>query len=123
MVAQWCVVALSLSGVVGGVGCSKSFVTTLTSGVMGMVVAASVFGVVGPANESCVCRTAFMFVSLPSETLVCLLLSPRRGEGLLLLAPLALRRFEFLAIVECACNAGTRGCVRDVAVRCGLRVD
>ena len=95
------VVALSRSGVGGGVGCASCVEVSRTSGVMAIDGATEViFGVVGSLKDNCVCRTTFGVVSVPVDTLVCFVFSPRLGEGLLPLAPLGLRRFACLVMVD-----------------------
>ncbi len=119
------VIACSRSGVVGGVGWARLFFTTLASGVMAVEFAAVPFGVVGcsanvgfSANVNLVCRAAFGSVYLAGVTLVCFVFSPRLGDGLLPLAPLGLRRFELLVMVDCSRSFGTRVCVEVFSVLC-----
>ena len=105
------VVADAQSGVVGGVGCGN-----LLSGVMALFGAVAMLGVVGvllmvSENDNLVCRTTFEVVSFAEVTLDCFVFSPRLGEGLLPLAPLGLRRFGCLVMVEDSRGFGTRACV------------
>ena len=89
------------SGVGGGVGCKRRFVAMLASGVIAVRGTVAIFGVSGSAKDSFVCRTTLESVSFAVVTLVCLVFTPLLGDGLLLAAPLWLRRFEFLAMVDC----------------------
>lgn len=110
------VLGLSLSGVDGGVGCARRLGFSPASGVMAVERAAAEFRVGESAKDSLVCRTTLLSVSFAFATFVCLVLSPRLGEGLLLLAPLVLRRFLFFPMVDCSRGCGRKGCVEVFAV-------
>ena len=114
------IVVCARSGVSGGVGCNNRVVTGLISGVMAVDLAAAALGgdITWSEKVNFVCLTAFDAVSLAGVTLVCLVFAPRLGEDLLPLAPLGLRRFEFLVMVGCCRSVGTRSCVGFVAVVC-----
>jgi hypothetical protein len=105
-----------LSGVEGGVGCARRLGMSRSSGVMAVERAAAELGVGDLAKDNLVCRTTLLSVSFAVATFVCLVLSPRLGDGLLLLAPLVLRRFLFFPMVDCSRSCGTEGYVKVFAV-------
>jgi hypothetical protein len=81
------------------------------SGVIAGAVVVVLLGVGGPSasvltNDNFCCRTTFVSVSLGGETLDCLCFSPRRGDECLPFAPEGLRRFVFLAMVDCLRSSG-----------------
>ena len=86
----------------------------LASGVIAVDGAEAAFGVEGSAKDNLVCRTTFVSVSFAVDTRVCLVLSPRLGDGLLPLAPLGLCRFLCFVMVDYSRSCGSLGCVEGV---------
>ena len=88
------VLLVALSGVGGGVGCSRCVGWILVSGVMAVDGIAAAFGVGGSAKDSFVCRTTFVSVSFAVVTLVCFVSSSWRR----LVAACSVRAASFLGL-------------------------